>query len=107
MHPGGPDSSVPAEIPEQKAEEKIAEQPMHPGGPDGGAPAHDEQMVPVEDADGVKSKSKQPTTGAVRFAVENPQLLHRFDFKETAFAIFVFCLVVLSIAKPGRRESWR
>ena len=88
---------------EQKATELIAE-PMEVA-PEQSSTAPDEQMVAAgEDAEGVESKPKQ-TTGAVRFAVENPQLLHRFDFKETAFTIFWASLVV--VAQSGRRELWR
>ncbi|CAE7938946.1 unnamed protein product [Symbiodinium necroappetens] len=54
-----------------------------------------EQMQASEEAEGGKSKPKQ-LSGAVRFAVDNPELLRRFDFKESVMAL-----------KPGETEHDR
>ena len=102
--PGG----VPFVVSEQNAEEKIA-----------GALDADHQMV-ATGQDG-QAKSKLPASGAVRFAVDNPQLLHRFDFKDSFFTSKVFweafvCLLgcnrtplkegVMAL-KPGETEQDR
>ncbi|CAE7556716.1 Kcnh2 [Symbiodinium sp. CCMP2592] len=78
---------VPSKVSEQNAEEKIAEQPKHAGGND--------QIVTADQDAPAKSKHTA-ASGAVRFAVENPQLLHRFDFKEGVMAL-----------KPGETEHDR